>query len=122
MAQSLLVIADSGTGKSTSIRTLKPEETFIINIANKPLPFKGYKSKYTQISKDNPKGNLTSTATAPGIIKAINHVDQKMGHIKTIVVDDGECIQTFCRLGSFTLVKVLLDTSVLSLVREMIGI
>ena len=38
MAQSVLVIADSGTGKSTSIRKLNPTETFIINIANKPLP------------------------------------------------------------------------------------
>ena len=55
MANSVLVIADSGTGKSTSIRTLDPKETFIINIANKPLPFKGWKSKYTQITKDNPK-------------------------------------------------------------------
>ena len=79
MAQSVLVIADSGTGKSTSIRTLDPKETFIINIANKPLPFKGYKSKYTQISKENPKGNLTSAASAAaGIIKAMKHVDEKM--------------------------------------------
>jgi hypothetical protein len=69
MAQSVLVIADSGTGKSTSIRTLEPKETFIINIANKPLPFRGYKNKYTQISKDNPKGNITSAASAAGIIK-----------------------------------------------------
>ena len=39
MAQSVLVIADSGTGKSTAIRTLDPKETFIINIANKPSTF-----------------------------------------------------------------------------------
>ena len=88
MAQSVLVIADSGTGKSTSIRTLDPKETFIINIANKPLPFKGYKSKYTQISKENPKGNLTAASSAPGIIKAMKHVNDKMLDIKTIVVDD----------------------------------
>ena len=50
MANSVLVIADSGTGKSTSIRTLNPKETFIINIANKPLPFKGWKGMYSQIS------------------------------------------------------------------------
>ena len=87
MAQSILVIADSGTGKSTSIRNLDPKETFIIT-ANKPLPFKGWKSKYTQISKDNPKGNLTSAATAAGIIKAMKHVNDKMPEIKTIVVDD----------------------------------
>ena len=67
MAQSVLVIADSGTGKSTSIRNLNPKETFIINIANKPLPFKGWKGKYNQISKDNPKGNLTSASSSAGI-------------------------------------------------------
>ena len=48
MAQSVLVIADSGTGKSTSIGNLDPKETFIVNIANKPLPFKGWKKQYTQ--------------------------------------------------------------------------
>ena len=95
MAQSVLVIADSGTGKSTSIRTLNPKETFIINIANKPLPFKGYKSKYTQISKENPKGNLTSAASAPGIIKAMKHVNDKMTHIKTLVIDDWQYMSSF---------------------------
>jgi ABC-type oligopeptide transport system ATPase subunit len=44
MAQSVLVIAESGSGKSTSIRNLDPKETVIINIANKPLPFKGWKA------------------------------------------------------------------------------
>ena len=34
MAQSVLVIAESGSGKSTSIRNLDPKETVIINIAN----------------------------------------------------------------------------------------
>ena len=47
MAQSVLIIADSWSGKSTSIRDLDPKETFIINIANKPLPFKGWKKNYT---------------------------------------------------------------------------
>ena len=54
MAQSTLIIAESGSGKSTSIRNLEPKETFIINIANKPLPFRGWKKNYTQISKSNP--------------------------------------------------------------------
>ena len=95
MANSVLVIADSGTGKSTSIRTLNPDETFIINIANKPLPFKGWKSMYSQITKDNPKGNLTSAATAPGIIKAMRHVNDKMDHIKNIVIDDWQYMSSF---------------------------
>ena len=95
MAQSVLVIADSGTGKSTSIRSLDPKETFIINIPNKPLPFKGYKNMYAQISKDNPKGNMTSASSAAGIIKAIKHVDDKMSHIKTLVVDDWQYMSSF---------------------------
>ena len=47
MAQGVLIIAESGAGKSTAIETLDPLETFIINVANKPLPFKGWKKKYT---------------------------------------------------------------------------
>ena len=95
MAQSVLVIADSGTGKSTAIRSLDPKETFIINIANKPLPFKGWKKDYGNISKDNPKGNMTSASSAPGIIKAMQHVNDKMNHIKTLVVDDWQYMSSF---------------------------
>ena len=95
MAQSILVIADSGTGKSTSIRHLNPDETFVINIANKPLPFKGWKKNYTLISKDNPGGNLASASSAAGIIKAINHVDQKMPTIKNLIVDDWQYMSSF---------------------------
>ena len=95
MAQSVLIIADSGTGKSTSMRTLDPKETFIINIANKPLPFKGWKKDYTNISKENPKGNMTSASSAAGIIKAMKHVNDNMPHIKTLVVDDWQYMSSF---------------------------
>ena len=95
MANSVLVIADSGTGKSTSVRHLNPDETFVINIANKPLPFKGWKSQYKQISKENSKGNLATASSAQGIMKAISHVDQKMPHIKTLVVDDWQYMSSF---------------------------
>ena len=95
MAQSVLVIADSGTGKSTAIRTLDPKETFIINIANKPLPFKGWKKNYSNISKDNPKGNMTSASSAAGIVKAMQHVNDKMSHIKTLIIDDWQYMSSF---------------------------
>jgi hypothetical protein len=95
MAHSILVIADSGTGKSTAIRTLDSKETFIINIANKPLPFKGWKNDYNLISKENPKGNMTSASSAPGIIKAMQHVNDKMLHIKTLVIDDWQYMSSF---------------------------
>ena len=95
MAQSVLVIADSGTGKSTAIRDLNPDETFIINIANKPLPFKGWKSNYKVANKANPSGNLISTSSAAGIIKALIHVNEKLPHIKTLVVDDWQYMSSF---------------------------
>ena len=95
MAQSVLVIADSGTGKSTSIRKLDPKETFIINIANKPLPFQGWKKDYTMISKENSKGNMTSASTAPGIIKAMQHVNDKMPHLTNLVIDDWQYMSSF---------------------------
>jgi len=75
MAQSILVIAESGSGKSTSIEGLDSKETFIINVANKPLPFKGWKSKYTPVSKENPNGNLSNTGTPQGIIKALDYIN-----------------------------------------------
>ena len=95
MAQSVLVIADSGSGKSTSIRDLDPKETFIINIANKPLPFKGWKKNYTAISKDNQKGNMTPVSSSAGIIKAMMHVNDKMPHIKNLVIDDWQYMSSF---------------------------
>jgi hypothetical protein len=95
MAQSTLVIAESGSGKSTSGRTLDSKETFWINIANKPLPFKGWRKNYTLISKDNPKGNMTNASSAPGIIKAIQHVNDKMPHITNLVVDDWQYMSAF---------------------------
>ena len=95
MAQSVLIIADSGTGKSTSMRTLDPKETFIINIANKPLPFKGWKKNYTTIGKENPKGNMTSAFSASGVMSAMAHVNDKMPHIKTLVIDDWQYMSSF---------------------------
>lgn len=40
MAQMILVLGNSGTGKSTSMRNLSPENVCLINISNKPLPFR----------------------------------------------------------------------------------
>ena len=41
MAQMVLIMGESGTGKSTSIRNCDPKTTAVINPVNKPLPFKG---------------------------------------------------------------------------------
>ncbi len=95
MAQGILIIAESGAGKSTSIETLDPKETFIINVANKPLPFKGWKKKYTIWSKDNPTGNMYDKATPENIEACLKYVSDKRPEIKTIVVDDFQYMSSF---------------------------
>ena len=95
MAQGILVIAESGSGKSTSIQSLDPNETFIINVANKPLPFKGWKKKYILWSKDNAAGNLYSGSTAQQIEACLRYVNEKRPEIKTIIVDDFQYMSSF---------------------------
>lgn len=60
-ATAVLIMGEPGSGKSTSARTLPPKETFYINVASKPLPYKGWKSNYTVITKENKEGNLLNS-------------------------------------------------------------
>jgi len=95
MAQGILIIAESGAGKSTSIETLNPKETFIVNVANKPLPFRGWKSKYTLWSKDNPGGNMYDKANPESIEACLKYVSEKRPEIKNIVIDDFQYMSSF---------------------------
>jgi hypothetical protein len=95
MAQAILIIAESGSGKSTSIETLNPQETFIVNVANKILPFKGWKSKYKPWTKDTQDGNLYHASNAVMIEAAFKYVDTKRTEIKTIIVDDFQYMSAF---------------------------
>lgn len=91
-ANSILIVGESGSGKSTSIEKLNPESTFIINVSSKPLPFKGWKSKYTAFTRDNPRGNLFNTDNADAIVATLKHISEKMPHIKHVVVDDSQYV------------------------------
>lgn len=95
MAQGVLIIAESGAGKSTSIETLDSKETFIINVANKPLPFKGWKKKYTIWSKENPSGNMYDKATPESIEACVKYVSEKRPEIKNIIIDDFQYMSSF---------------------------
>ena len=95
MARGVLIIADSGSGKSTAIDQLNAAETFIINVANKPLPFKGWKSRYVTWTKENPTGNIISKSDAESIEACIRYVNDKRPDIKTIVVDDFQYMSSF---------------------------
>ena len=96
MASAALIIAESGSGKSTSIENLDPATTFIINVSSKDLPFKGWKQKYTVWNKDtNPLGNMFKGANPKIIEMCMKYINEKRPEIKTIVIDDWQYMSSF---------------------------
>lgn len=93
MGKIVYVIGKSGTGKSTSIRTLDHKSTYIINVCNKDLPFKGSASKYRVKSEDH-LGNLYATADYSTVIKMIKGIAETRPDIKTLIIDDFNYIIT----------------------------
>ncbi len=88
MSINVLIIGESGTGKSTAIRTLPADQTFLINVINKPLPFKGSNKLYTKLSADGLTGNYFATDDHAIIMRLINLVNTKRPDIKYLVMDD----------------------------------
>ena len=91
MATSILVVGETGSGKSTSTQTLNPKETIYINfISTKPLPYKGWKSNYTKLTKDG--GNFVNvsldTMKIEDLIGIIDHINKNRTDIKNVVFDD----------------------------------
>ena len=52
MAYNIAVVGNTGTGKTWSMKHLPPEKTFIINVTNKPLTWKGGRAAYTKETKN----------------------------------------------------------------------
>ncbi|MFW2490991.1 AAA family ATPase [Clostridium chromiireducens] len=78
MAVKTLILGESGTGKSTSLRNFEHGEVCYINPAKKPLPFKG---KFD---------SLTGTTDIRKISKFIRESNKKI-----VIVDDGQYIMSF---------------------------
>lgn len=76
MAIPVLILGDSGSGKSTSLRNFQPEEVGIINVIGKPLPFK---KKLSTVKTDN---YMTIEAVL------------KKAKAKSIVIDDAQYLMS----------------------------
>lgn len=83
MSNCTLIIGESGTGKSTSIRNLDPESTYIINILGKPLPFRGYKNIYSQEKK-----NYFSSDDYSQLLAYIKAINERRPEVTTLIIDD----------------------------------
>lgn len=73
----VLILGESGSGKSCSLRNFETDEVGIFNVAGKPLPFK------KQLKKVN-------NATYSTILKGL-----KMANLKTYVIDDSQYLMAF---------------------------
>lgn len=83
MANCVIILGKSGTGKSTSIKTLNPKETVIINTLKKKLPFKGSASLYNTENK-----NLFNVDDYQQVINLLQSVGTKADYVKNVVLDD----------------------------------
>lgn len=81
MSTATLVLGESGTGKSTSLRNLSPANTLLIQAVKKPLPFKAHGWK-TRISLKS-EGNVIQTDDASLIEKLLRQSPHDI-----VVVDD----------------------------------
>ena len=83
MANNVIILGKSGTGKSTSIRGLDPKETVVINTLKKRLPFKGSGAMY---NKEN--HNILEVNTYDNVIAYLKAINEKMTNVKNIILDD----------------------------------
>lgn len=73
----VLILGESGSGKSTSLRNFDPAEVGVFNVASKPLPFRK-------------KLPLVNNATYGTIIKALS-----APKLKAYVIDDSQYLMAF---------------------------
>ena len=98
MASKLVgIVGQTGTGKSTAIKHLNPEETYIINVAKKELPFKGSEKIYNIESK-----NYKEIDDANEISRLLKTISEKAPHIKNIIIEDSNYIMGFNMVSKAT--------------------
>lgn len=96
-AETIAIVGESGTGKSTSLRNLNPEETFIISTTGKPLPFRAWKKKYIPIKIEgkNVSGNYYVSSKWDQILKILQIIDKMMPQIKQVIIDDFQYVLSY---------------------------
>ena len=84
MANIIAIMGESGSGKTTSMRTLDPASTYYIDCDKKGLSWKGWKKQYNAESK-----NYYKTDNQITVLKLLRGINEKSetAHIKTVVID-----------------------------------
>ena len=81
MSIATMVLGESGTGKSTSLRNLDPLHTLLIQTVKKPLPFRS--KEWKACNSENPQGSVLVTDSSACIVAAMKRTKREV-----IVIDD----------------------------------
>ena len=84
MAKVIGIMGESGSGKTTAMRNLPPEETIYIDADKKGLNWKGWKKQYNIDNKNYAVSD--SFGLVSGLLRRINEQDQ-FKHVKYVVID-----------------------------------
>lgn len=83
MANAIIILGKSGTGKSTSIKGLDPKSTVVLNVLGKKLPFKGSSSLYNEKNM-----NLFRIDDYTQAINMLQGIDKSATHVENVIIDD----------------------------------
>lgn len=94
MAKAVLVLGDSGAGKTFSLRSIDPDKAFLIQCINKMLPFE-HGGKWKLHNKELPdgsrqRGNVVREDHWAGVLELLQLMAR--GNRKVIIVDDFQVV------------------------------
>lgn len=81
MSIATLILGQSGTGKTTSLRNLNPQHVLLIQVIKKPLPFRS--AGWAYITPENKQGSVLVSDNPQFIINVINGSKRPI-----IIIDD----------------------------------
>ncbi len=87
MANLVLVLGKTSSGKSRSIKNLDPTKTYIINVLGKDLPFRKGRVDYNREAK-----NIKQVSEWSEVLKIINTIGTNKPEINSIIIDDARYI------------------------------
>lgn len=82
MSKTILIMGESGSGKTTSMRNLNPSETFYFDCDKKGLSWKGWRDTYNAENK-----NYMQTSDARQIMTLLTKISNEQPQIKYAVID-----------------------------------
>ena len=82
MSRAIAIMGESGSGKTTAMRTLNPDETYYIDCDGKGLSWKGWRNQYNAEKK-----NYLRTDNQTDVLKIMVGINERRPNIKNIVID-----------------------------------